>query len=243
MSLSDDIYLGPTATGTGTAGFNVGATTAGIGPTGRNFVYDIVPLTLAANNLATSQSPGTAALFLTAGAGVTSVTGFGGVTALQLDVPRALRFVSGGIDTGITFNVVGYDYLGQAMTEHVTGASAGTATGLKAWYQVVSITPSASVSTTITVGTTDVFGLPVYVKDAAYIGQVKWNNTLAADAGTLVTGVTTTATSTTGDVRGTYTPSANASNGIRRLVVNMLLSQANVGSTATRATALGVTQA
>lgn len=243
MPLDDDIYLGPTAVGTGTAGYNVGATQSGIGPTGRNLVYDIVPLTLAANNLATSQSPGTAALFLTAGAGVTSVTGFGGVTALQMDVPRALRFISGGIDTGITFNVVGYDNLQKPMTENVTGASAGTATGKKAWYQVVSITPSAAISSTITVGTTDVFGLPAYVQDAAYIGQVKWNNTLAADAGTLVTGVTTTATSTTGDVRGTYTPSANASNGIRRLVVNILLSQGNVGAAATRATLLGVTQA
>lgn len=249
MPLTDDLYTGSavatgsTVSGTGSVGYNVGATINGIGPVGRNYVYDVVPLTLQTNNLATSQSPAAAALFLTAGTGVTSVTGFGGATALQMDVPRALRFVSGGIDTGITFNVVGFDRYGQAMTENVTGASAGTATGKKAWYQVVSITPSASVSSTITVGTTDVFGLPVYVQDAGYIGQVKWNNTLAADAGTLVTGVLTTASATTGDVRGTYTPSANASNGIRRLVVNILLSSAAAGSTATRAGALGITNA
>ena len=243
MALSDDIFLG-SAVGTGAAGYNVGATAGGIGPVGRNFVYDIVPATLAANNLATSQSPGSAALVLTAGAGVTAVTGFGGAAALQMDVPRALRFVSGGVDTGITFNVVGYDFYGQAMTENVTGSSSSTATGKKAFFQVVSITPGGgSVSSTVTVGTTDVFGLPVNVADAGYIGQVKWNETLAADAGTLVTGVTTTASHTTGDVRGTYTPSANASNGARRLVVNILLSSAQVGQSATRAAALGVTQA
>ena len=242
MPLVDDIFLGPSALGTSPNGYNVGATTDGFGPTGRNYVYDIVPLTLQANNIALSQSPGTAALTLTAGTGVTSAV-VSGITVLQMDVPRALRFVSGGNDTGITFNVAGYDYYGQSMTEYVTGASGGTATGKKAWWQVATVTPSAAVSTTITVGTTDVFGLPCAVVDAAYIGQVKWNETLAADAGTLVTAVLTTASHTTGDVRGTYTPSANASNGTRRLVVNILLSQSQVGSSATRANLLGVTQA
>lgn len=242
MPLDDDLYLGPNATGTGAGGYNVGATTAGIGPCGRTLNYDIVPLALLTNNLALSQSPGTSTLTLTASTGITTTT-VNGQTVLQMDVPRALRFSSGGNDTGITFNVSGYDFYGQATTENVTGASGGVATSNKAWWQVQAITPSGSIATTILVGTADKFGLPVAVLDAAYIGQVKWNETLAADAGTLVTGVTSTATRTTGDVRGTYVPSANASNGTRRLVVNILLSQAQVGSTATRAAVLGVTQA
>lgn len=240
--LVDSLFLGPNAVGTGTAGVNVGATTAGIGPVGRLIVYDAVPLTLQANNLALSQSPGTAALTLTASTGITTTT-VSGVTVLQLDVPRILRFVSGGNDTGITFNVTGYDQYGIPMTENVTGASGATASGKKAWFQVATISPSASISTTITVGTGDVFGLPVAVIDPSYIASVKWNETLAADAGTLVTAVTTTATKTTGDVRGTYAPSANASNGTRRLTMSILLSNAQVGSAAAATSILGVTQA
>lgn len=238
MPFIDDIYQGPAATGL----YQDGAAGVGIGPLGRVLVYDVVPLTLQVNNLATSQSPGTAALTLTAGTGVTSVT-VSGVPVLQLDIPRILRFVSGGNDTGITFNVVGFDQYNQAMTENVTGASGGTASGKKAFYQVATITPSAGISSTITVGTGDVFGLPLYIPNATYVTGVQWNSTLAKDTGTLVTGVTTTATHTTGDVRGTYAPQSGASDGAKRLVMTFVVSQAQVGSSATRATVLGVTQA
>ena len=50
------------------------------------------------------------------------------------------------------------------------------------------------------------------------------------------------ATTTTGDVRGTYTP-ATASNGIVRTVMGILLPAIAVGPNATRVGALGVTQA
>jgi len=85
-------------------------------------------------------------------------------------------------------------------------------------------------------------GCPVRVPNIGYVASVKSNNTLAQDTGTFVAADTATATTTTGDVRGTYTP-ATASNGIVRTVVGILLPAIAVGPSATRVGALGVTQA
>ena len=95
---------------------------------------------------------------------------------------------------------------------------------------------------TVAVGTTDIIGLPVRVTDAAYIARAGYNNTLAENAGTFVAAATATATTSTGDVRGTFTP-ATATDGIKRLVVGILLPAIAVGPNATRQGALGVTQA
>jgi hypothetical protein len=51
-----------------------------------------------------------------------------------------------------------------------------------------------------------------------------------------------TATTSTGDVRGTFTPTT-ASDGIKRLVMTIALPGIAVGPNATRVGALGVTQA
>ena len=145
--------------------------------------------------------------------------------------------------TARTVTISGYDYFGQAMTEAITVATAGTAkSGKKAFYQIVSATISGS-ATAVTIGTTDIFGLPVRCIDAGYVVKAGWNNTLAQDAGTFVVAdMTNPATSTTGDVRGTYTPSS-ASDGSKRLVMTIALPAIAVGPNATRTGALGVTQA
>lgn len=242
MPLQDDVYLA-TGNAVNTAGVGTGALFTGIGPVGRSLVYDIVPLTLQAANIAASQSPAAAAIALTAGTGTTSVTAPNGLTAVQLDVPRIMRHTSGGNDSGITFTTTGYDVYLQPMSETVTGANAGVAAGKKAFFLVTSITQSAAVATTYSAGTGDVFGLPYFAANAVYIQGVQWNSTLAKDTGTFVAGVTTTATKTTGDVRGTYIPSTGASDGAKRLVILQAISSAQVGSSATRASVLGVTQA
>ena len=54
--------------------------------------------------------------------------------------------------------------------------------------------------------------------------------------------MTNPATSTTGDVRGTYIPSS-ATNGSRRLVMAIAMPGIAVGPNSTRTGALGVTQA
>jgi hypothetical protein len=213
----------------------------GIGPLGRIYVWDVIPQAAVTNNIATSQAPsGAGALTLTAGTSVKSVVRTDGTTVLQLDLPRAIKV--NGSTTARAFTVSGYDYYGQAMSEVITVSVAGTAvTGKKAFFQVSSVTIAGS-ATAVVVGTSDVLGLPVRVFNVAYIASVKSNNTLAQDAGTFVAADTATATTTTGDVRGTYVP-ATASDGIVRTVMGILLPSIAVGPNATRVGALGVTQA
>lgn len=237
-NIADNLHIGTAPTGVGpqvAGGF-------GFGPVARIFVYDIVPLTLNAAAFAASQSPAAAALTLSAGTGVTAIV-VNGVTRYTADVPRAITITSGGVDTGITFLVKGFDFYGAPMSEAIMGASSAAATGKKAFMSVVSITPSGAAAGTVTAGTADVFGLPVAVVDAAYIMHAGWNATLADNAGTFVAAVATTATTTTGDVRGTYAQAGAASNGSRRLVVAIALSSLNIGSAQTVVGVLGVTQA
>jgi hypothetical protein len=214
----------------------------GVGPLGRIYVWDVVPQAAVTNNIAASQTTTTAgqAVTLTAGTSAKSTTTAGGVSVIQLDVPRAIKVNSS--TTARAFTVSGYDYYGQAMTEVITVVTAATAvTGLKAFYQVSGVTISGS-ATAVVVGTSDVLGIPVRVTNVAYVASVKSNSTLAQDAGTFVAADTATATNATGDVRGTYTP-ATASNGIVRTVMGILLPGIAVGPNSTRVGALGVTQA
>lgn len=213
----------------------------GIGPLGRIYVWDVIPQAAVTNNICASQTAsGAVSLTLTAGTSVKSVVNAAGNTVLQLDVPRAVKVNCS--TTARAFTVSGYDYYGQVMSEVITVAVAGTAvSGKKAFWQISGVTIAGS-ATACVVGTTDILGLPVRVTNVAYVASVKSNNTLAQDAGTFVAAATATATTTTGDVRGTYTP-ATASDGIVRTVMGILLPAIAVGPNATRQGALGVTQA
>lgn len=213
----------------------------GVGPLGRVYVWDCVPQALQTANIAASQAPAAAgALTLTAGTSARSIVRADGVTVIQLNTPRALQVNTSTTARAIT--VSGYDYYGQAMTETITVSVAGTpVNGKKAFYQVASATITGS-ATAVTIGTTDILGLPIRCFDAGFIVKVGWNNTLAQDAGTFVAADMATATATTGDVRGTYVPSS-ASNGVRRLVMTIAVPAIACGPTATRTGALGVTQA
>ena len=213
----------------------------GIGPIGRVYVWDVIPQTAATNNIALSQTAsGAGAVTLTAGTSTKSVVRQDGTTVIQLDLPRAVKVNCS--TTARAFTVSGYDYYGQAMSELITVATAGTAvTGKKAFFQVSSATIAGS-ATAVLIGTSDVLGLPVRVLNVAYVASVKSNSTLAQDAGTFVAADTATATTGTGDVRGTYVP-ATASDGTVRTVMTITLPAIAVGPNATRVGALGVTQA
>ena len=212
----------------------------GVGPLGRIYVWDVVPQAAVTNNIAASQTAAAAgAVTLTAGTSVRSVVRTDGTTALQLDVPRAVKVNCS--TTARAFTVTGFDVYGQPMSEVITVAVAGTAvTGLKAFFQVTGATIAGS-ATAVVIGTSDVLGIPVRVANVAYVASVKSNNTLAEDAGTFVAASTATATTTTGDVRGTYAP-ATASNGLVRTVMGILLPAIAVGPNATRVGAIGVNQ-
>jgi hypothetical protein len=212
----------------------------GIGPLGRIYVWDIVPQAAVTNNIAASQTAaGAGAVTLTAGTSVKSITTAANTTVLQLDCPRAVKVNCS--TTARAFTVTGYDYYGQAMSEVITVAVAGTAvTGKKAFFQILSASIAGS-ATAVLIGTSDKLGLPVRVFNVSYVASVKSNDTLAQDAGTFVAADTATATTTTGDVRGTYAP-ATASDGIVRTTMGILLPAIAVGPNATRIGALGVNQ-
>jgi hypothetical protein len=132
-------------------------------------------------------------------------------------IARNVRITSGGNDTGITFLVVGYDLYGYPMSEAITGANAGVASGAKAFKYIASITPSGAVATTASAGTGDVIGLPLR---ADFVGQVmiNYNNAWVTASTGFTAAVTTTASTTTGDVRGTYALQS-ASDASKRLMV------------------------
>lgn len=247
----DDLLLGPAiaggpySTGGLLAANRAGGSspmTRGIGPLGRIFVYDIAPLVLGAANVAALQTTaGAANLVLTAGTGVTRVV-VNGQARYQLDVPRGVGITSTSDLTGVNFTVSGYDVYGQPMTQTLAGGSTAKVTTKKAFYQIVSVAASGAVAANVSVGTSDLFGLPVLVGTLAYISRVGWDNVLAANAATALAGDATPATAATGDVRGTIAQAGNAADGTRRLVVGILLPGGAVGPDATRAGALGITQ-
>lgn len=246
---SDDLFLGSALTSMGN---NTNAAlgdpspmSVGVGPLGRIYVWDLVPLTKQTNNISVAATySGAGSATLAAGTGTTSVVLTNGSTAIQLDCPRAVSITIGTgtiADTAIT--VTGFDYYGQAMSEAIqTGTTQSTTVnGKKAFFQITGVAVAGAVGGTVAVGTADIFGCPVRVTDLGYVGTLGWNDTLARAAGTFTKAVSTTPSTTTGDVRGTYAP-ASAADGSKRLVSGILLPALAAGPNATRIGALGVNQ-
>jgi hypothetical protein len=125
-------------------------------------------------------------------------------TPVVLDVPRNLTADSGGADTAV-LTITGKDVYGNTMVENITLNGTTVVPGKKAFKQVDSIAASATIANDAFVGFGDVLGLPAYMGAAAYV-LAELEDGVAATAGTLVLGVNTTPTATTGDVRGTYDP-------------------------------------
>lgn len=115
---------------------------------------------------------------------------------------RCLQIVFGGASTVVVV-VRGRDYLGQPMTENITGNGTTPVIGTKAFKYIDSITVPA-VAQTISVGTTDKLGLPYKMMNivAEHLDGVR-----VATLGTLVTpSLVDPQTATTTDPRGTYDP-------------------------------------
>ena len=253
-------------------GQDFGSVTAGFYGISRIMTVNQVPSTLSATNIATSQTPvsGTAVV-LTAGTGVTgsttstnastglAVTGllaldgaagrvsFGQAGTVQLWDPtkalsRNVRITTASGDTAV-YTVLGYDIYGYPMSEAITANGATTVSGKKAFKYIASVTPVGTVGATVTVGTGDVFGFPIY--SATYVigadadVAISWNGAAIAATTGYTAGVTTTASTTTGDVRGTYAVQS-ASDATKRLVVTQSPALSNI---ATATGLFGVTQA
>jgi hypothetical protein len=243
---SDDLFLGSAITDMGMNLGDPSPMSQGVGPLGRIYVWDVVPLTKQTNNVSTAATyTGGGTATLAAGTGTTAATTAAGIAVIQLDCPRAVSITIGtGTITDRAVTVTGFDVYAQPMSEVIqTGTTQSTTiNGKKAFFQVASVTVANTVGGTLAVGTSDILGSPVRISNAGYIARSGWDSALADDAGTFVAAVTTAATTTSGDVRGTYVPSS-APDGARRLVFGILLPALSVGPNATRAGALGVTQA
>jgi hypothetical protein len=146
---------------------------------------------------------------------------------------------SGGDERGATFTVRGYDIYSVPMTETITGPNSNaTANGKKAFKYIASVTPAGTVSgSTVSVGTTSIFGLPIRVDRYGYVRLI-WNDIRQAVA-QLTVADTATATATTGDTRGTYTVTGAAADGTVRLQAMINIQVSNASSIAGM---FGVTQ-
>lgn len=117
----------------------------------------VTPSAASAVNIAASQSPGTAALTLTAlAAGPIDKAGNTQGSLSILGIGRIIGITSGSNDSSIHFTVTGKDQNGNAVTENVTGASGapGTAVTTNYYTSVTSIKPSgAGAAGTVTAGT------------------------------------------------------------------------------------------
>lgn len=117
------------------------------------------------------------------------------------DVPR--NVVAAWTNTAV-LTVTGTDEYGNTVVE--SSASGTSMAGKKAFKTITSVVPSANI-TGATVGSGDVLGLPLFLENKGHVLR-EMEDGVAATAGTLVAGVTSAATATTGDVRGTYDPNS-----------------------------------
>lgn len=240
MHVSDNIFLGPVVANMDNSLGDPAPMSQGIGPMGNVFVWDTVPLALNLTGLAAAQAvAGAANLVLTAGTGVTAVVDAAGVTRYVMDVPRCLDAVSSNAgDTTQTALFTGYDVYGQPMTQRVTLNGVTRVATKKAFKSLVSVAISAATVGNVSVGTTDVLGVPIVLQTRDYL-TFNYNATVGLLAAATVADATSPATNATGDVRGTIAL-ATASDGVKRLVAMIACNSTMTGPLATRAGALGV---
>jgi hypothetical protein len=163
--------------------------------------------------------------------GLPGFVAFGQSLALQFFDPtkslsRAVSVTGVGSGSGGTVTIKGYDLYGQPMTQTITlGAGANTVNSTKAFKFVQSVTPNFTDTHAISVGTADVYGLPLLASSYGYVNAT-FNNAPVTSP-TFVAGVATTPSATTGDVRGTIVVT---SDGTKRLQVMQGVSLANLAT-------------
>lgn len=174
----------------------------------------------------------------TFGTASTGVTAFYDRTTM---IGRAVSVTGVASGTGGTILVSGYDVYGYAMSELITAtAGATTANGKKAFKVITSAVPQFTDAHNYSIGTADIFGFGIY--SALFSDMdIFWNSAFITATTGYVAGVTTSpATTTTGDVRGTYAVQS-ASDNTKRLVVRVFPSLTSVATNSTTGL-FGVTQ-
>ena len=234
-SLTGTVTVGMTISGTGV---NAGTVIVNqlTGPAGGAGTYTVAGDDTASSTTVTGQMTG----------GFTALAQpFGQSNTVYLWNPqsliaRALSITGSTSATGGDFIISGYDIYGVPMTEKITAAAGtGTTNGKKAFKYIASVTPQFTDAHNYSVGTTDIYGLPLR---SDFFGDVSINynaTTVTASTGYVAAVTTSPATNATGDVRGTYALQS-AADGSKRLMIRQFVLAANMGSTAGL---FGVTQA
>lgn len=175
------------------------------------YVYEITPSTGTTVSIAAAQA--------VSGAGNLTINGTLATSGVAtLDVPRNVILVSSsGTDSTQTATITGTDAYSVPVVETVTLTGTTSAQGLKAFLTVSKVAMSASTVGNISAGTGDKYGVPYRINKKGSL-QAFWDATWNSGSATTTLGSTSTATATTGDVRGTYLP-ATASDGTRTLAL------------------------
>jgi hypothetical protein len=190
-------------------------------------VYDIVPVALDADGICAQQTLAAAGNALLNGALASGGT-------VTLDVPRNVVVDAAGAATAV-LTIYGTDAYGISMSEAITLNGTTAVAGKKAFKTITRVAASAA-ATDFFVGTGDVFGLPFRADSRNYC-LTAWNGAFVT-TGTFVAAVTTSpATTTTGDVRGTFAV-PDAADGSKQLTVWMFIEDDD-----TQTGLYGVTQA
>lgn len=148
-----------------------------------------------------------------------------GAISRNVAIASASATAAGGV-----FHVAGYDVHNQAMSENITVAANTTAAayGKKAFKFIASVVPQFTDTATYSVGIGDTFGLPIRA-DRQESVDFSWNGIFKTNQTGFLGSTNTSATVTSGDVRGTLQVSSlgagtglvtnTASNGLARLYI------------------------
>jgi hypothetical protein len=223
-SLTGAVTIGMTLAGTGVATGTL-VTAQLTGPAGGVGTYSVTGNATVASATITGQATGTLAL----------LQPFGQTPSVfiwnpQALVARAVSVTGSASATGGNITIAGYDIYGMPMSEVIAApASATTVNGKKAFKYIASVTPAFTDAHNYSIDTTDIIGLPLrsdFFGDTA----INYNATgITANTGYVAAVTTSPATTTTGDVRGTYALQS-AADGSKRLMIRQFVLAANMGS-------------
>jgi len=134
------------------------------------------PVLLDANGLVTGETLGAAGDFTFDGALWTTPA-----TSVTLDVPRGVQIVNAGASVSvITF--YGTDKYGVPMQESITSDGATPVFGLKAFKTITRIASDSDTTGNVTIGTSDILGLPFRLENVADILVINENNVNVYDS-------------------------------------------------------------
>jgi hypothetical protein len=121
------------------------------------------------------------------------------------DSPRNVTIHSNDNESDVFFIIEGEDVYLRPMLEQIKGPVAGSINGKKAFAKINKISVSGACKGSVSIGTGNRLGLPVFVAGQGYILQEMVNG-MPISGGMVVPGELNIASATTGDRRGTYSP-------------------------------------